>query len=223
MTQMTGKRPILQIVLGVFVLLFLGGIVAWSLKVGPSFWRLGRGSQKSLEGPGDFGTVPDFSLVERSKRTINLHDLRGKIWIANFIFTTCTETCPTQSAALAGLQSDLDLKGKIQLVSITVDPKRDTPEVLSQYASRFGAHPEQWYFLTGNKEEIYRLAQEGFRLSAVPVPDSTHNPVFIHSSRLVLVDAEAKIRGYYESNDNKSLQKLTHDIELILSQDKAHG
>ncbi len=116
MTQMTEKRPAVQIVFGVFLLLFLGGIVAWSLKVGPSFWRLGGVRQKSLEGPGNFGTVPDFSLVERSKRTINLQDLSGKIWIANFIFTACNETCPTQSAALAGLQSDRDLKGKIKLV-----------------------------------------------------------------------------------------------------------
>ncbi len=223
MTRNIEKRPALKIVFGAFLLLYLGGIVAWSLKVGPSFWRLGGVSQKSLGGPGDFGTVPDFSLVERSKRTINLHDLRGKIWITNFIFTACTETCPTQSAAMARLQSDLDLKGKIKLVSITVHPKRDTPEVLSQYASRFGAHPDQWYFLTGNKEEIYRLAQEGFRLSAAQVPNSTDNQAFIHSSRLVLVDGEAKIRGYYESNDPQALHKLTHDIKLILGQNKTYG
>ncbi len=223
MTQMTEKRPAVQIVFGVFLLLFLGGIVAWSLKVGPSFWRLGGVRQKSLEGPGNFGTVPDFSLVERSKRTINLQDLSGKIWIANFIFTACNETCPTQSAALAGLQSDRDLKGKIKLVSITVDPKRDTPEVLSQYASRFGAHPEHWLFLTGKQEEIYRLAQQGFRLGAAQVPNSSNNPVYIHSSRLVLVDGEAKIRGYYESNDPQALHKLTHDIKLILGQNKTYG
>jgi len=223
MTQNIEKRPALKIVFHAFLLLFLGGIVAWSLKVGPSFWRLGGVSQKSLEGPGDFGTVPDFSLVERSKRTINLHDLRGKIWIANFIFTTCTETCPTQSAALAGLQSDLDLKGKIKLVSITVDPKRDTPEVLSQYASRYGAQPDQWFFLTGKQEDIYRLAQQGFRLGAAQVPNSSNNPAYIHSSRLVLVDGEAKIRGYYESNDPQALHKLTHDIKLILGQNKTYG
>jgi protein SCO1/2 len=223
MTQMTEKRPSFQIVVVTFLLLFLGGIVTWSLKVGPSFWRLGGVRQKSLEGPGNFGTVPDFSLVERSNRTINLHDLRGKIWIANFIFTACNETCPTQSAALAGLQSNLDLKGKIKLVSITVDPKRDTPEVLTQYASRFGAHPEHWLFLTGKQEEIYRLAQQGFRLGAAQVPDGNNNPAYIHSSRLVLVDREAKIRGYYESNDPQALHKLTHDIKLILGQDKTHG
>ncbi len=223
MTQMAEKRPVLQIVFGVSLLLFLGGIVAWSLKVGPSFWRLGEVSQKSLERPGDFGTVPDFSLVERSKRTINLQDLRGKIWIANFIFTACKETCPTQSAALAGLQSDLDLKGKIKLVSITVDPKRDTPEVLTQYASRLGAHPDQWFFLTGKQEEIYRLAQQGFRLGAAQVPDGNNNPAYFHSSRLVLVDGETKIRGYYESNDPQALHKLTHDIKLILGQDTTYG
>ncbi len=223
MTQNIEKRPTLQIVLGAFLLLFLGGLVMWHLTVRPSFWRLSGVSQKSLEGPGDFGTVPDFSLVERSKRTINLHDLRGKIWIANFIFTACTETCPTQSAAMARLQSDLDLKGKIKLVSITVDPKRDTPEVLSRYASRFGAHPDQWFFLTGKQEEIYRLAQQGFRLGAAQVPNSSNNPAYIHSSRLVLVDGVAKIRGYYESNDPQALHKLTHDIKLILGQNKTYG
>ncbi len=220
---MPDKRPIIHIVFGAFLLLLLGGIFTWSFKVGPGFWPLNGGDQKFLKTPGDFGTVPDFSLTERSDRAITLQDLRGQIWIANFIFTTCKETCPAQSAAMARLQADLDLKGKIKLVSITVDPNRDSPEVLSQYANRFGAHPEQWYFLTGNKEAIYRLAQDGFRLGAAQVPNSSDGPAYIHSSRLVLVDGEAKIRGYYESADPKALHKLTQDIKLILKREKSYG
>ena len=220
---MPNKQPIRQIVFGAFLLLLLGGIFTWSSKVGPGFWPLGGEAQKSLQGNGDFGTVPDFTLTERSDRTISLQDLRGQIWIANFIFTTCKETCPAQSAAMARLQADPDLKGRVKLVSITVDPKRDSPEVLSKYANRFGAHPEQWYFLTGNKEAIYRLAQEGFRLGAAQIQKSGDSPAYIHSSRLVLVDGEAKIRGYYESAEPKALHKLTQDIKLILKREKSYG
>ncbi len=220
---MTDKRPILHIVFSAFILLLLGGIITWSLKVGPGFWSLRGGNQKSLAIHGDFGTVPDFSLTERSERAITRRDLHGQIWIVNFIFTACKETCPAQSAAMARLQADTDLKGKIKLVSITVDPKRDTPEILTRYANRLGAHPEQWYFLTGTKEEIYGLAQEGFRLGAAQVPNSSDSPAYIHSSRLVLVDGEATIRGYYESADPKALHKLTQDIKLILKREKAYG
>jgi len=205
-------------------LLLLVGLGLWSIQIGPRLWsRQGGWDQKPLQGLADFGLVPEFSLTERTGKPVRLQDLAGKVWVTNFIYTACTDTCPIQSAAMARLQSDLDLKGKIKLVSITVDPKRDTPEVLSQYASRFGAHPDQWFFLTGKQEEIYRLAQEGFRLSTVPVPDSLDNPAFIHSSRLVLVDGEAKIRGYYESNDPQALHKLTRDIKLILEQNKTYG
>lgn len=112
-----------------------------------------------------YATVPDFLLLERSGRPIQLADLHGQIWIASFVFTRCTEACPLLTTAMAQLQADFTGADRVRLVSITLDPEHDTVAVLAHYAARFGADPERWLFLTGEKESIYRLARDGFRLS----------------------------------------------------------
>ena len=164
--------------------------------------------------------VPDFSLTERSGRTVTLADLKGKGWVANLIYTHCPDTCPFQTAEMAKLQREFAGEKDFRLVSITVDPERDTIQVLAEYAQRFRADPGRWLFLTGKKEAIYRLAEKGFRLSAVevqesvpkpgpksllewlqPVPAYAHHPgpsqPYIHSSRFVLVDRKGRVRGTY--------------------------
>jgi len=195
----------------------MAGVLVAVFWVRPGGWSKGGWEERPLEGLGRFGTVPDFSLTERSGRPIELSALKGKILVVNFIYTSCKDTCPLQSAEMAKFQSDLkDLK-EVRLISVSVDPERDTPEVLSQYADRFHADPERWLFLTGQKEEIYRLAQEGFRLSAVPAPDAgREDPAILHSSRFVLVDGEAQIRGYYDSNDPEALRRLRQDVTTLL-------
>ncbi|HEX9898376.1 MAG TPA: SCO family protein, partial [Candidatus Methylomirabilis sp.] len=125
----------------------------------------GGGEDRPLEGLRIFGTVPDFSLIQRDGRRVTLADLRGKVWIANFIYTHCTDTCPLQSAQMARLQEELKTEPNFRLVSITVDPEQDTPETLTEYATRFGADRERWLFLTGEKRAVYTLAVVGFRLS----------------------------------------------------------
>lgn len=112
-----------------------------------------------------FGEVPEFSLVERSGQTVTKADVLGNVWVADFIFTRCPDVCPLVSSHMAALQEDLRTEDALRLVSITVDPTHDTPEVLRQYAMRFGAHAQRWLFLTGDKEHIYRLAHEGFHLA----------------------------------------------------------
>ncbi len=145
----------------------LAGIVGAGLWT----WQAWRPTQRDredrpLEGLKIFGAVPDFSLIREDGRRVTLADLRGKVWIANFIYTHCTDTCPLQSARMAGLQDGLKAEADLRLVSITVDPEVDTPEVLSEYASRFGADRERWFFLTGEQRAIYALAEEGFHLRA---------------------------------------------------------
>jgi cytochrome oxidase Cu insertion factor (SCO1/SenC/PrrC family) len=137
------------------------------------FWNK---NERQLEGLQVFGTLPDFSLVERSGRRVTLAELRGKVWIANFIYTHCTDTCPLQSARMARLQEGFAGERDLRLVSITVDPVRDTPAVLAKYATRFGADPDRWLFLTGEKQAIYALAQQGFYLS-VEEPEAPARPV----------------------------------------------
>ena len=196
----------------------LGAAVWTGLRVWP---RQGGWDERPLEGLKNFGTVPDFSLIERSGKSFGLVDLRDKIWIANFIYTNCKDTCPLQSAEMAGLQNDLADKADVKLVSISVDPERDTPQALSRYAERFKADPDRWLFLTGEKREIYRLAQEGFRLSAVPASNAgqENNASILHSARFVLVDGKAQIRGYYQSTDAEAMKRLSRDLKKLLRRD----
>jgi cytochrome oxidase Cu insertion factor (SCO1/SenC/PrrC family) len=198
--------------------------------IGAGLWAgLGSGSkregsaQRVLEGLDRFGTVPDFSLTERSGRRLSRADFKGKIWIANFIYTSCKDTCPLQSAEMAKLQGELAQRENLRLVSISVDPERDNPQVLSRYAERFHAQPEFWLFLTGEGEAIRRLAQEGFRLSAVPASDvvGKDGPIILHSSRFVLVDGQARIRGYYDSQDPEASARLRQDVKKLFHENEA--
>lgn len=206
-----------------FALIVTAGLLSVAFWAGLSVWpRQGGWNERPLEGLQSLGAVPDFSLTERSGKKIELSNLRGKIWIANFIYTSCKDTCPLQSAEMARLQSDLSDGTDVRLVSISVDPERDTPAVLTRYAERFHADPGRWLFLTGEKQVIYRLAQEGFHLSAVPAQshEGKNDGAFIHSSRFVLVDGQTQIRGYYDSNDADALQRLRQDAKMLL---RGHG
>jgi len=198
----------------------LGAAVWTGLRVGP---RQGGWDERPLEGLKNFGAVPDFSLMERSGKPFGLVDLRDKIWIANFIYTSCKDTCPLQSAEMAKLQGELAQRENLRLVSISVDPERDNPQILSRYAERFHAQPGFWLFLTGEGEAIRRLAQEGFRLSAVPASDAVgkDGPIILHSSRFVLVDGQARIRGYYDSQDAEALARLRQDVKKLFRENEA--
>ena len=166
-----------------------------------------------------YGSVPEFSFVERSGKTTTLAGLRGKVWIADFIYTNCTDTCPLQTADMAKFQEKWINESDLELVSFSIDPERDTPRVLSQYAGRFKADPKRWLFLTGGKKEIARLVEDGFRLAAAPALNTNKsNGIILHSPRFVLVDRKAQIRGYYDSRDSNALQRLKNDVATLLNE-----
>jgi protein SCO1 len=191
------------------------GTFFW-LKLAPRPGLTGWGA-KPLEGLSRYGTVPEFSLVERSGRAVTLGNLRGTIWVADFIYTTCTDTCPLQTAEMGKLQEEWKDKPGLKLVSFSVDPEKDTAEVLSRYADRYHADGQRWLFLTGAKEEITRLVQGGFKLSAVPVVTAgSSESVIMHSPRFVLIDRQAQIRGYYDSRDQQALERLKKDVAILI-------
>ena len=164
-----------------------------------------------------YGDVPEFSLTERSGETVGLAQLRGKIWIADFIYTSCTDTCPLQTAMMAKLQEEFSANPEFQLVSVTVDPERDTPETLSIYAARHQADAKRWFFLTGQRGQIIRLIQNGFHLSVAAMPSDAESVNLIaHSPRFVLIDKDARIRGYYDSRELEAFVRLKNDVETLL-------
>ena len=116
------------------------------------------------------------------------------------------------------LQEQWKDKAGLKLVSFSVDPEKDTTEVLSRYADRYKADAQRWLFLTGAKDEMSRLVQEGFRLSAVALPgDGDVSSVIMHSPRFVLIDKQAQIRGYYDSRDPQAMQRLKNDVATLIN------
>ena len=203
-------------VLELFLLAFLFCIVAgvsvvvtWKLR---SF-RTSKpqaGSVVIPPSPDQFPTfVPDFSLIDQRGQSVTLAYLRGQVWVANFFFTSCPAQCPAMNLRMGQIQRALPDGAAAKLVSITVDPEKDSPEVLAEYAATFSGKDERWLFLTGDKEAIIRLAIEGFKLSAGDDPN-------IHSTKLVLVDGDRRIRGYYNSTDEKSVAELQKKLLALL-------
>ena len=224
-------------------------VLAATFAAGPALVRVARGltaGEVSLEKIAIYGQVPEFSLVERSGRPVTRADLLGKVWLANFIYTECKETCPTQSLQIARLQTEFADAPDLRLVSITVDPQHDTPRMLARYAERYGA-TSRWLFLTGDKREIYCLAKDGFHLSVVDQADpnpppcrgaaaapfhpvlawlalapafATHGSqgLFMHSARVVLVDRDARIRAYHLATDEDSMKRLRPNLRALLAE-----
>ena len=164
-----------------------------------------------------YGSVPDFELTERSGRTVRLADLKGRIWVADFIFTSCAGPCPMLSQQMSGFQTALARAPEIRLVSFSVDPERDTPAVLSEYAARYKADRERWLFLTGDRTTVYRLIREGFRLTVEEEPESEGQ--ILHSLRFALVDRAGQVRGYYNGDDPESLRRLLPDVDRLFRED----
>jgi protein SCO1/2 len=170
------------------------------------------------EPPPVFDPVPAFSLTNRDGRAVRLQDLKGKPWIADFVFTRCPASCPLMTARMAKLERELPDGLDVRLVSFSVDPEHDTPEVLQRYAQSYKA-PSRWLFLTGGKDEMYRLSRQGFKLGIdIPSPPAPGAPApepILHSTRFVLVDGQGRIRGYYDGFDEESMKRLVRDVEAV--------
>src|SRR6266436_1156246 len=160
-----------------------------------------------------YGTVPSFQLTNQNGQPFGSVQLAGKIWIADFIYTTCPGPCPMISGRMSELQKPLQ-KTDVHLVSFSVDPGKDTPEVLRRYAERLQAEPGRWDFLTGPKSAIYKISHDGFKLAVSDGSDARGIPV--HSTRIVLVDRHGQIRGYYDATEPEAITKLLADTNHLL-------
>lgn len=164
------------------------------------------------------GAIPEFSLIAEDSSTVTRGHLKGKIVVADFIFTHCAGTCPTMTLQMGYLQKTFAKHRDVLFVSVSVDPERDTPERLQRYAKNAGARQGRWKFLTGEKTTIHRLAREGFHLGVEEDGGSEAEPI-IHSSRFVLLDRQSRIRGYYDGTEDDSVQKLVEDIQKLMDEE----
>jgi protein SCO1 len=159
------------------------------------------------------GRVPFFELVNQDGKPFGSAQLLGKIWIADFVYTTCPGPCPMISSRMSDLQKPLE-KTDVHLVSFSVDSVKDTPLVLRGYAEKLQAEPGRWDFLTGPQSTIYNLSRNGFKLAVSDGNEEKGIPV--HSTRMILVDRHGEIRGYYDATEADALTKLLADTNHLL-------
>ncbi len=159
-----------------------------------------------------------FSFLDQNGKAFGSNQLEGKIYVAEYFFTTCGTICPIMNAQMTRIQEAFKNNLKIQLVSFTVDPEIDTVEQMKRYAQMHYANEQQWHFLTGNKDDLYQLARTSF---FVLKPAEVENQGdagsdFIHTNNFVLVDTNKQIRGYYDGTSEKEVDQLIIDIQNLL-------
>lgn len=189
----------------------------------------GFGRLRAADSLEVFGAAPSFAgLVDQDERPITANEFRGKVVVANFIYTSCTDICPLLSARMRQLQERLrqeDLLGtQVQLLSFSVDPSRDTPEVLRGYAERNGSDPTAWHFLTGPEAQLIPMIVDGFHLgvNVLPPQGTTHDDEaghatyeVMHSGRFVLIDRDWRIRAYYDGREIDP-ERVIRDVRQVL-------
>ena len=183
-------------------------LVAVLALLAPAMWQRWHGPPIA-ESPAELvppAPVPDFTLTDQNGRTFTSADLKGRVWIADFIFTRCNGPCPIMTGKMAGMQKPLS-GANVQLVSFSVDPTFDTPEVLKQYAAAHGADSKQWTLLTGPKAAIQGVARSMYIGAAPAIADQP----MAHATYFVLVDANGMIRGHYGNEDLDSVQRIVAD------------
>ncbi len=163
------------------------------------------------------GKIPNFSFTDQNGDVITNDSLKGKLYIADFFFASCPNECLQMAKNLQKVQDAFKDNSKVVIVSFSTDPYNDTTEVLKRYAENLGALPNQWYFLRGAQEKVFKLAKEGFKLPA----DIKDNPSdIIHSPYFVVVDAKGQIRNYYDGTDETEVNVMITNVSMIMPREK---
>jgi protein SCO1/2 len=155
--------------------------------------------------------IPDYAFLAHSGDSISSRDLRGQVYVADFFFTTCDAACPGMSTQMSRVQNAFKDESGFNIISFSLDPENDSIPVLEQYANSFGAVPGSWYFLTGDRAEIYELGQKGFLQSML-----FNSGEIDHSEKFILVDRSGGIRGFYTGTETKEVDKLINDARYLL-------
>lgn len=194
--------------------LIIALLVGVAVVVGVVWFKVAKARRAPLP---QFCQVGGFQLIERSGRPVSEADIAGKMVVADFFFGSCSAECLVVSQRMREVQQLTAGMDDVVLVSITVDPKSDTPKVLTRYAAQLNASTNRWLFLTGAKTNIYPFIQDSFLLAAGE-PDTTVSTGFIHSSKIALVDSHGVVRGYYDGLAALAPDWIMRDIQKLRSE-----
>ncbi len=162
-----------------------------------------------------YDNVPQFTLTNQNGQAVSLDSLKGKIWLADVIFTLCPSQCIRLTAHMKELQPKLP--PDVKIISLTTDPTHDTPPVLKKYSTSF-ARGENWLFLTGDKRVINDVAVKGLKLAVQETPEAERenpNDLFIHSTKFVLVDGNGRVRGYFDGDSPESTPEIISAVKTL--------
>lgn len=169
-------------------------------------------SEVSAKGDTIYHAIPPFSFVNQEGKTITDRDFSNKIYVANFFYATCPRECPKMSDQLKRVQEAFSKDDGVMIISHTINPEHDSVQVLAEYARKYNADPKKWWFVTGTKESINSIAQDGYIVSAA----QGKNPEdFFHSQDLILIDKDKHIRGFYDGMDAPSVDTLIAEIRVL--------
>jgi len=155
-----------------------------------------------------FQSVPPFRLTASTGLPFDSARLKGNVWLASFFFASCNGPCPRMNSLIYGLQERTYTYKGLQIVSITVDPERDTPEALASYANRYKADPERWHFLTGDRAAISALARDAFQIGELDTAQT-------HSTRVFLIDRASRVRGHFPTAEKEDIDALERGIASV--------
>ncbi|WP_026707878.1 SCO family protein [Flavobacterium frigidarium] len=160
-----------------------------------------------------YHTIADFSFTNQNGKTVTQKDYEGKIYVADFFFTTCTSICPKMTANLFDVQEAIKDNPKVMLLSHTVFPENDNVAVLKAYAKKYNIDDKKWNLVTGDKKEIYTMARKSYLAVKLGKPEELYD--MVHTENLVLVDTKRRVRGFYDGTKKEDIQKLIEDIAFL--------
>lgn len=175
-------------------------------------------SESRLIQPDHPRQLVDFRLTDRTGRTMTRSDLEGKILVVNFLLTSCSLTCPAVNSQMAQIQQLTTNQPDVRLVSLTVDPRDDTPDVLATYGQRFSADTNRWFFLTGDTSVMYHLIASSFLSQDLNDPYSFMPGNFSHTERIAIVDSGGHLRGYFDGLNENTAMAVADEIKKMRSQ-----
>ena len=157
------------------------------------------------------GTIPEVYFTDSQDKKISRADLDGKVWVADFIFTTCNMACPVLTGNMNLVHKEFQNNDNVRIVSISVYPEYDTPEVLKKYASQYDANTNRWHFLTGPEENVQDVIKNGFKMG-------DYEDIIFHSEKFALVDQKGRLRGYYSGMQTEDVARLKKDMKKLLKE-----